>query len=110
MKSILFLIVSLATAAAHAEPVRFPEVFSKVIDQKCTYCHSNPNKKPFDMTNYQEVMAVVVPGNLDESKVYQMMIQGKMPPQKIINMDPSFELTEDDVMLVKQWILDGALE
>lgn len=112
MNSVLFLMFGLfvSTPAQADDTVTFNEVFSKVISQKCILCHSNPDKKPFDLTTYAEVMTVVVPGDLAASKLYQALVQGQMPPPKMIAVDPSFEVTAEEIELIEQWILQGAIE
>lgn len=112
MDTVLFLLFGLliSNPAQADDTVTFNDVFSKVISQKCMLCHSNPDKKPFDLTTYAEVMTVVIPGDLAASKLYQALLQGQMPPPKIIAADPSFEVTAEEIELIEQWILQGAVE
>jgi mono/diheme cytochrome c family protein len=105
----------LSTAVSYGapSPVTFSDVTTQVFSQKCVVCHTNPTdkpKKPFDLNIYESAIRGVVPGDLNKSAIYQMMLQGKMPPPKALVIDPTLAITQEDVDLVAQWITDGAVK
>lgn len=105
---ILILIFSAHITANATSSATFEKVMNTVISQKCFLCHNNPDKKPFDLATYEQVMSVVVPGSLDNSKLYQALINEEMPPPKILDINPDLAITAEDLALIEQWILDGA--
>lgn len=114
MKTISLFILLFNLNAFAADPVLFPEVFTKVIETKCLLCHSNPAQPPADLRNLEEVMKFVVAGDVKASKLAQVTDPAsgstlQMPPPKFLEVKPEFTLTDADRELIQQWIEDGAL-
>jgi hypothetical protein len=71
---------------------------------KCSGCHSgaNPDGR-LDTRDYGQVLARVVPNKPDESKLWQEVRDGKMPPT---GRQPA--LKDEEKQAIFDWILDGA--
>ncbi len=69
----------------------------------CASCHAAGGAAAkYDLTTYQGVTALVVPGQPDSSKLYQMLVEGKMPP--------TGKLDSMSLAKVRDWIAQGARE
>ena len=74
---------------------------------KCGRCHVTGNRGDFVMRDYTELMRgtaagrVVLPGNGEGSRIYQVIEEGDMPRG-------GGRVTEDELALLKKWIDEGA--
>ena len=99
-----------ATPAVEAGPtVGYVEDIQPLFERSCSACHNAAAKTMgLQTTAYTPLMAgsqngpVVVPGNPDASKLWEMVGQGKMPA--------TGPLPTDEQQLVREWIAQGAAE
>lgn len=78
-------------------------MFDKVIVPKCLSCHgSNFPQGEIDLSSYSAIMAqqLVIPGNSQESRLYQLVASGAEPP-----ITP---LSANEIADIAFWIDDGA--
>jgi hypothetical protein len=74
---------------------------------KCGRCHVTGNRGDFAMRDYTELMRgttagrVVLPGNGEGSRIYQVIEEGDMPRG-------GGRVTDDELALLKKWIDEGA--
>jgi hypothetical protein len=106
---ISFFAITVITLPAMAQ-VNFTMVADTVLSEKCLLCHGNPAKDPKDLKTYADVSLFVIPGDAANSKLFQLMSEGKMPPPKAVENKPELALTSEDLALVEQWINEGAIE
>jgi hypothetical protein len=87
---------------------KFTKDILPIFVAKCTLCHNNTNaKEGYNFTSYEKIIAKnFVPGNLDETKLYKAITddneQDRMPKA------PKPRLSGEEVLLIKNWILNGA--
>ena len=101
-------------AWAFQAPVANPPVFERDVlpilkANTCLACHGSSLKiKELNLTTFEDVRkgsesgAVVVPGKPDESRLFQMVHEGKMPPGGKIR------LGDADLAVIRNWIEGGA--
>mgnify|MGYP002624037782 CR=1 FL=1 len=88
------------------EQVSFQNHIGPMILQQCGGCHVRQSKGELSLATYESIMKgsksgkVIVPGDAANSKLYQMIESGKMPPKH--KMDPMM------VEMFKKWINAGA--
>src|SRR2546427_4172958 len=111
---LMFCCLLLGVAAASAqEKTTYQDHILPLIENNCGKCH-NPDKKKadLDLTSYGGVLKgsgsgqVVVPGNLDGSKLWRAITQVEeptMPPNKP-------RIPEKELDIFRKWILGGLLE
>jgi mono/diheme cytochrome c family protein/uncharacterized membrane protein len=82
-----------------------------VFASKCVQCHGSdlphPRARFGFVTDLERLVAsekYVVPGNLDESELWQEIAEGDMPPSEA----KAGPLTPDQADAIRQWILAGA--
>ena len=100
-----------ATAAVAGLPTFSGEILP-LLQSKCAACHS-PDAKfgGFDVTTYSSVMTggtegpVVVPGDVSGSLLAAKILRMQEKP-----MPPSASLSNDEIMLILNWISTGAPE
>ena len=87
-----------------AKPVVFESDVQPILTAKCTGCHGTETRiKEMNLGTLDGVMKgsesgpVVTAGKPDESKLYQMVRDGKMPPGKT-------HLADDQVAAIRSWI------
>jgi mono/diheme cytochrome c family protein len=92
------------TASPEAKPAGFETDVQPIFTSNCTGCHGTATRiKEMNLSTLDGVMKgsesgpVVVPGKPDESKLYQMVRDGKMPPGKT-------HLSEQAVASIRAWI------
>lgn len=74
-----------------------------ILTAKCSFCHGPSTQTAgLDVTNYDSLILRVVPGDPDASLLYEFISLGEMPPSGYT------QLTENEIVAVAQWILDGA--
>src|SRR5437879_3535694 len=93
-----------AAPATGVKPVSFETDVQPVLTAKCTVCHGPDTRvKEMNLSTLDGVMKgsesgpVIVPGKPDESKLYQMVRDGKMPPGKT-------HLSEQTLASIRSWI------
>ncbi len=98
-----------ATAAAGGPTVGYVEDIQPLFERSCSACHNAAAKTlGLQTTAFAPLMAgsqngpVVVPGNPDASKLWEMVGQGKMPA--------TGPLPDAEKELVRAWIAQGAAE
>lgn len=99
----IFAIVAIsATAkAADSTTVTFSQVNQNVFQSSCVSCHSGSGSPAgVDLSTFDGVSGQVVPGSPQQSKIYQEISDGKMPP--------TGALPQDQIQQVSDWITAGA--
>jgi mono/diheme cytochrome c family protein len=91
-------------AQTPAKPVSFEADIQPIFVTKCTGCHGPDTRiKEMNLSSLDGIMKgsesgpVIVPGKPDESRLYQMVRDGKMPPGKT-------HLTEQQLAAIRTWI------
>jgi mono/diheme cytochrome c family protein len=89
---------------AREKPATFEHNVQPVLAAKCTSCHGPGMRvKEMDLSTIEGIMKgsesgpVVIPGKPDESRLFQMVRDGKMPPGKT-------RLADDDLVSIRAWI------
>jgi mono/diheme cytochrome c family protein len=96
-----------AATAAEDRPARARQVFA----DKCAHCHGpdvpRPKKKFGYVTDLERLAGnpkLVVPSKPEESRLWQLVESGKMPPEE----SPTGPLTAAEKALIHDWIAAGA--
>jgi mono/diheme cytochrome c family protein len=95
-----------ATPVPSNGPVTFEQV-GELFKTRCGACHGTTGMKGLNVLTYATLMAggengpVIIPGNPDNSLLVQVQSAAK---------SHFGQFTPDELAIVKQWILDGALE
>ena len=99
-----------AGSDAAGATVSFTADILPLLESRCVNCHGGERtQKGLDMKTYAAIMAgsengpVVTPGDAANSKMAQLLIEGKMPKR-------GPKLTPDQVQLIVDWINQGAQE
>lgn len=91
-----------------ADTVYFANQVMPLIASNCNMagCHDNiTHADGVNLTNYNNIMRYIVPGNASESKLYRMVVRtdgDRMPPP------PAPPLTSAQIALLQKWISQGA--
>jgi len=81
--------------------VTFSKDIQPVFAAGCVPCHAaGGGAAKYPVTTYGGAAALVKPGNPDSSKLYQILVEGKMPP--------SGRLDSTTLAKVREWIVAGA--
>src|SRR5262249_23538058 len=87
---------------------RFEAGIQPILQNNCVPCHGDKVRmKDLNVGSYEALMkgsesgSVIVPGKPDESRLYQLIQEGKMPMGKP-------RLPEKDIAVIRSWIEDGA--
>lgn len=98
-----------AVPVAQGPQVGYVEDIQPIFDRSCAACHSAAARiMGLQTTTYRGIMAgsdngpVVIPGDPERSKLWEMVSQGKMPV--------TGPLPPDEQQLVYEWIKQGAAE
>jgi hypothetical protein len=105
---LLFLLIFLALQIeARAAAPDFDRDIAPLLVSRCLDCHSGTSPKgKLDLSQQQRAMAggedgkVIIPGQLDQSPMWDLIERGKMPPKK--GLPPA------ERELIKNWIASGA--
>src|SRR5947209_431372 len=88
---------------------QFETAVQPILRTHCTRCHGlKPRKAGLDLSSLEgafqgsESGPVIVRGKVEESVLFKMVHEGKMPPQK---KDP---LSDKEVATIRRWIEAGA--
>src|SRR6266542_3620855 len=105
------LILSTAPAVRSGEKaaVQFESDVLPILSANCAACHGTQTRiKEMNLSTFDGVMKgsesgpVVVPGKPDESRLYQMVHEGKMPPGNKTG------LPKEQIATIRAWIEAGA--
>jgi mono/diheme cytochrome c family protein len=114
----LGLVVLATTPCIAAEPpqaaprpeVAFESAVAPIFKAKCVRCHGQKTRKSgLDLSSAAGIQrgasggAIVTPGNVDESPLFDMVGDDLMPPE-----DVKPRLTPEEVATIRQWIESGA--
>ena len=109
MKQLLFLIVIGTPVVSAAEPTTYERAVRPLFAMHCFRCHSGESRKAeLDLSSAAGVRkggesgAVVESGQLADSLLYQLVLDGHMPPED------DKRLTQDEVAIIAEWIAAGA--
>jgi mono/diheme cytochrome c family protein len=93
-----------SSPSSSATAVNFATDVQPVLTSNCTGCHGSATRiKEMNLSSLDGVLKgsesgpVVVPGKPDESRLYQMVRDGKMPPGKA-------HLRNEELALIRSWI------
>jgi uncharacterized membrane protein len=97
-----------ANDASKPASVSFSKDIMPILQSRCVNCHGGQRtEKILNMTSYSDLMAgsengpVVVPGDVNNSPLVQLVLQGKMPKR-------GPKLLPDQVQLLTTWVEEGA--
>src|SRR5947209_8296898 len=98
-----------ACSVSLAEVPPFESNVLPILQSNCVPCHSDKVRmKDLNLSAYESLMKgsesgpVVVPGKPEESRLYQLVQEGKMPVGKP-------RLSEKEMAAIRAWIEGGAL-
>jgi len=99
MNKIIFMIVLLTSISSFSaeEEVTYTHL-KKHVFKVCYFCHAG--RYPH-IDRYSDIIKVVTPGDLKNSKLYQYVKSGRMPKSPA-------RLSPEDVELIGKWIMAGA--
>lgn len=94
-------------ADADDSAISFPLEVATLIDNKCYGCHSpqgrnDKAKEKLIWLDLQKMDKVDLVGALGE--VAEVLEEGSMPPEKMIEKYPQMKLTEAEVATLKAWV------
>lgn len=93
--------ISVTAKAADSTAVTFSQVNQNVFQSSCVSCHSgSASPAGIDLSTFDGVSRQVVPGSPQQTKIYQEISDGKMPP--------TGALPQDQIQQVSDWITAGA--
>ncbi|MDB6138252.1 MAG: Planctomycete cytochrome [Verrucomicrobiaceae bacterium] len=116
-RSILILITCLtgpSVRAAEDGPVDFVKQIKPIISERCIECHNSENLLGnVNLQNREHAMQkrkqepVIVPNEPDKSEFYLTL---KLPPIERKAMPATaHRLPKDDIEMIRQWIVEGAI-
>lgn len=89
--------------------VSFAKDITPILENSCVKCHGLEKvSRGLDLTTYDKAMAgsikgpVITAGDAENSLLYKLLVQGKMPKQ-------GTKLTQAQIETIKAWITQGAL-
>ncbi len=88
--------------------VEFPENVNEIIQNKCYECH-NPESKSImakgklDWDSLTELKDSKLVRKLEG--IVEVLDDGSMPPRRYLKMNPDAQLDDEEVMLLKEWII-----
>jgi mono/diheme cytochrome c family protein len=90
-----------ATPTASPTPITFTQINQNILQPSCVSCHSGSSSPGgVDLSSYAGVSAQVVSGNPGQSRLYQAVSNGTMPP--------GGALSQDKIQQISDWITAGA--
>jgi mono/diheme cytochrome c family protein len=109
MAAISSVVCRLSAGEATAKAPRFETEVLPLLQTKCLRCHGEKAKKAeldlrtrAGILNGSESGPVIQPGKPQESLLYEMVHNGKMPPGKADKLGPA------EVEIIRRWIETGA--
>lgn len=100
-----------STIAFGAEDALFERGVEQIVRAKCLRCHGADKRKrkaELDLSRVSKILKggesgpAIVPGNLDDSLLWEQVSSGAMPPEE------KESLTKAELEVIKLWILGGA--
>ena len=92
-----------------AQSIDYNTEIQPIFDNSCVLCHSGPNPSAgINLSSYENVMAsnTVDIGNYENSILWQEVSSGDMPNNIANNNLGIPDLTEPEIQLIANWILD----
>jgi len=87
--------------AESPEGISFDQQIAPLLAKRCLGCHNaNENKGELNLSKAATAKAVVSPGQLEQSEIWQRVKDNEMPPKH--------PLPEDEKKLLRRWIESGA--
>ena len=104
--------IASATPASGDLPVKVEVSFTKditpILEASCVKCHGVEKvSRGLDLTSYDKALAgsikgpVITAGDAENSLLYKLLVQGKMPKQ-------GTKLTQAQIETIKAWMTQGA--
>lgn len=110
MRSVIVILLGIALTAGHifaVDPIDFDRTVAPILSSRCLDCHnSNETKGKLDLSSAKGMKTggknspVVVPGQANESLLWQRIAGNEMPPKH--------QLPERERAIIKEWIAQGA--
>jgi hypothetical protein len=89
--------------------ISYTKDIAPILEASCVKCHGVEKvSRGLDLTTYDKAMAgsvkgpVIIAGDAENSLLYKLLVQGKMPKQ-------GTKLTQAQIETIKAWIAQGAL-
>lgn len=82
--------------------VDFLKVQELILSKRCQTCHNQLTSAGLGLSNYNDVLNWVKPGDAQSSKLYQDVFSGNMPKNE-------GRLSDKEIEFIKNWINDGAI-
>jgi uncharacterized membrane protein len=94
--------VNMAAQPATAAP-GFETQVRPILESHCALCHTGSSGMAgVDLSEHHTVLAQVLPGQPEGSKLYRVLVNKVMPP---VGLPP---VADSDIDLIRQWIAGGA--
>lgn len=109
MRAILIISFFLLQNILLAQSIDYETEIQPIFDNSCVACHSGPNPSAgINLSSYENIMAsnIVDIGNYENSILWQEVSSGDMPNNIANNNLGIADLTEEQVDLIANWILD----
>jgi hypothetical protein len=109
MRQILILSFSFLHHILLAQSINYDTDIQPIFDNSCVVCHSGPNPSAgLNLSSYENVMAsnAVDIGNYENSILWQEVSSGDMPNNIANNNLGIPDLSEEQIQLIANWILD----
>ena len=109
MKNVLIISFFLLSNILLAQSIDYETEIQPIFDNSCVVCHSGANPSAgLNLSSYENVMAgnVIDIGNYENSTLWQEVSSGDMPNNIANNNLGIADLTEEQVDLIANWILD----
>lgn len=109
MRAILIISFFLLHNILLAQSIDYDTEIQPIFDNSCLACHSGPNPSAgINLSSYENVIAsnIVDIGNYENSILWQEVSSGDMPNNIANNNLGIPDLTEEQVALIANWILD----
>jgi hypothetical protein len=103
MKRLLFItsLFLFPIALRAGEKIDFQKQIAPLFREQCLNCHSGSKPKgALDLTQAKNLPEVITPGKSEKSRLFEVVLEGKMPPKKPLN--------PEQIALLKRWIDSGA--
>ena len=92
-----------------AQSIDYDTEIQPIFDNSCVICHSGPNPSGgLNLSSYENVMAanIIDIGNYENSMIWQEISSGDMPNNIANNNLGIPDLSEEQIQLIANWILD----
>ena len=109
MKNVLIISFFLLSNILLAQSIDYETEIQPIFDNSCLVCHGGANPSAgLNLSSYENVMAgnVIDIGNYENSTLWQEVSSGDMPNNIANNNLGIADLTEEQIDLIANWILD----